>query len=298
MSEARQELGTRSTRAVAAGARSPMRRSPLSLQLAGSLLAGVSLLAACEDPPRPAAPAPVSAPVAVPAPVPTTAPPPAEVAEKAAEGSEKAAAPKLIDCPKPPRVAFNDPALEAEVRRKAGKAEGELTTADLKKVRSVDLTRGGKPVDYLDPCAFPQLTNLRHLYLAGGELSDLTPIASLTLLEGLRASANKVSVLTPLKGMRAMDRLDLGRTQVRDLTPLKGMTKLTELQLDDTPVDDISPLASLTSLERLSIKRTRVSDLAPLARLRKLKFLYVGGSPAADNVTAVQRPGLKISGED
>jgi internalin A len=76
------------------------------------------------------------------------------------------------------------------------------------------------------------------------------------------------------------------------------MTKLTELQLDDTPVDDIAPLASLTSLERLSLKRTRVSDLTPLKGLRKLQFLYVGGSPAADNVTAVQRPGLKISGED
>lgn len=291
MSEARQELKLVETRA--AGGEQRALRVPAAPLL---LLVAVSLLGACEDPPapKPTAPVPASAPVAVPAPVPATAPPPADVAEKIAKPAER----KLIDCPKAPKVAFNDAALEAEVRRKAGKAEGELTVADLKKVRSVDLTRGGKSVDYLDPCAFPLLTNLRHLYLAGGELADLTPITSLTLLEGLRASANKVSVLTPLKGMRAMDRLDLGRTQVRDLTPLKGMTKLTELQIDDTPVDDIAPLASLTSLERLSLKRTRVSDLTPLKGLRKLKFLYVGGSPAADNVTAVQRPGLKISGED
>lgn len=291
MSEARRELRVVETQAAAQ--KQAVHEPALSLLL---LLASSLLVAGCEDPPapQPAAPVPVSAPVAVPAPVPATAPPPADVAEK----SEKPAEKKLIDCPKPPKVAFNDAALEAEVRRKAGKAEGELTAADLKKVRSVDLTRGGKPVDYLDPCVFPLLTNLRHLYLAGGELSDLTPIAQLTALEGLRASANKVAVLTPLKGMRAMDRLDLGRTQVRDLTPLKGMTKLTELQLDDTPVDDIAPLASLTNLERLSLKRTRVSDLGPLKSLRKLKFLYVGGSPAADNVTAVQRPGLKISGED
>ncbi|MEY2932451.1 MAG: hypothetical protein RL033_3200 [Pseudomonadota bacterium] len=272
-----------------------MSEAQLSLVGGLSLLVGLFGLVGCEDPPAPkqVAPVPASAPVAVPVPVPATAPPPAAVAEKIEKPAEK-----LIDCPKPPKVALNDAALEAEVRRKASKAEGELTVADLKKVRSVDLTRGGKSVDYLDPCAFPQLTQLRHLYLAGGELSDLTPIASLTFLEGLRASANKVSSLAPLKGMRAMDRLDLGRTQVRDLTPLKGMTKLTELQLDDTPVDDIGVLASLSSLERLSIKRTRVSDLTPLKGLRKLKFLYVGGSPAADNVTAVQRAGLKISGED
>ncbi|MEY4550625.1 MAG: hypothetical protein RL685_6820 [Pseudomonadota bacterium] len=272
-----------------------MSEAQLSLVGGLSLLVGLFGLVGCEDPPAPkqVAPVPASAPVALPVPVPATAPPPAAVAEKIEKAAEK-----LVDCPKPPKVAFNDAALEVEVRRKASKPEGELTAADLKKVRSVDLTRGGKSVDYLDPCAFPQLTQLRHLYLAGGELSDLTPIASLSFLEGLRASANKVSALAPLKGMRAMDRLDLGRTQVRDLTPLKGMTKLTELQLDDTPVDDISPLASLSSLERLSIKRTRVSDLTPLKGLRKLKFLYVGGSPAADNVTAVQRAGLKISGED
>lgn len=290
MSEVRRELEVVGMRAAR------RQRALRACSFVPLLLAGAGSLAACEDPPapKPTAPVPVSAPVAVPAPVPATAPAPAALAEKVGQPAER----KLMDCPKAPKVAFNDAALEAEVRRKAGKAEGELTAADLKKVRSVDLTRGGKSVDYLDPCVFPLLTNLRHLYLAGGELSDLTPIATLTLLEGLRASANKVSVLTPLKGMRAMDRLDLGRTQVRDLTPLKGMTKLTELQIDDTPVADISPLASLTNLERLSLKRTRVSDLTPLKGLRKLKFLYVGGSPAADNVTAVQRPGLKISGED
>jgi len=85
---------------------------------------------------------------------------------------------------------------------------------------------------------------------------------------------------------------------VRDLTPIKRMTKLTELMLDDTPVDDLAPIAGLSNLERLSIKRTRVANLAVLKGLHKLKFLYVGGSPAADNLGGLQRSGLKISAED
>ena len=267
-----------------------------SILVAGILVAGLG----CEDPPKPevASPAATAPKPAVPAPAPGPAKEePEPAAKEPGLSAKEAVEKKQITCPKPPQVAFNDPALEAEVRRKAGKLEGDVTLADLKKVRSVDLTRGGKPTDSLDPCIFPLLTNLHHVYLGGGELSDLSPLAGLTQVEGLRASMNRVAVITPLAGMLQMDRLDLGRTQVRDLTPLKRMTKLTELMLDDTPVDDLSPLVGLAKLERLSIKRTRVTDVSPLKALRKLKFLYVAGSNVA-SVTSIQRPGLKISNED
>jgi internalin A len=226
---------------------------------------------------------------------------PAVVAPTPTEASEPSPAPavekKPIVCPPAPRVQFSDASLEAEVRRKAQKPEGALTIADLRKVRSVDLTRGGGKVESLDPCIFPLLTSVRHLYLGGGNVTDLSPIKGLTKLEGLRISMNPVADISPLAGMVQMDRLDLGRTQIRDLTPLKGMTKMTELMLDDTPVEDVSPLAGLTKLERLSIKRTRVTDVSPLRSLTKLKFLYVGGSPV-ENPGAAARPGLKISDED
>lgn len=204
---------------------------------------------------------------------------------------------KVIVCPPAPRVQFNDPALEAEVRRKAQKPEGTLTLADLRKVRSVDLTRAGGKVESLDPCIFPLLTSLHHLYVGAGTVTDLSPIKGLTKLEGLRLSMNPVTDISALAGMSQMDRLDLGRTQIRDLSPLKGMTKMTELMLDDTPVEDVSPLAGLTKLERLSIKRTRVTDVSALRSLTKLKFLYVAGAPV-ENPGAAARPGLKISDED
>lgn len=261
---------------------------------AAALLGAVLL--GCEDPAPPAepaenkgtaaqalAPAPL---VTEPAPVAPSEPAPEPVAEK-----------KAIVCPPAPRVQFNDAALEAEVRRKAQKPEGALTLADLRKVRSVDLTRAGGKIESLDPCIFPLLTSLHHLYVGAGNVTDLSPIKGLTKLEGLRLSMNPVTDISALAGMKQMDRLDLGRTQVRDLTPLEGMTKMTELMLDDTPVEDVSPLVGLTKLERLSIKRTRVTDVSPLRSLTKLRFLYVAGAPV-ENPGAAARPGLKISDED
>lgn len=254
------------------------------------LLAWVGL--GCEAPPK-AESAPATSVAESPAAVSPTAPPSPEPAEPAAPPIEK----KAVTCPGGSTPFFADPALEKEVRRKAGKEEGALTLADVRKVRSVDLTRAGVEHESLDPCAFPLLTGLRHLYVGRGSITDLTPIKGLTKLEGLRISMNPVSDISPLAGMLQMDRLDLGRTLVRDLGPLKKMTKLTELMLDDTPVDDLGPLAGLSSLERLSIKRTRVSDLSPLKSLRKLKFLYVGGSPV-ESAGGIARPGLKISADD
>jgi internalin A len=262
-------------------------------------LPGIWILAAlglgCED----SAPAKTEAsPAPAAAPAPVAAPQPApEVAKEPPKLADKPPEKKVVVCPPAPALAFQDPALEKEVRRKAGKTEGELTLADVRKVRSVDLTRSGAEIESLDPCVLPQLTNLRHLYVGRGSITDLTPIKGLTKLEGLRLSMNPIADISALAGMLSMDRLDLGRTQVRDLSPLKKMSKLTELMLDDTPVDNLTPLAGLSSLERLSIKRTRVSDLSPLGTLRKLKFLYVGGSPV-ESSGGIARPGLTISSDE
>jgi internalin A len=274
---------------VGLGDSQAMLRSLRPGSLSLLLLAAAAL--ACEDPPKAeSAPAASTTPAASPAPAPAPAP------QKPPE-PEKPVEKKAVVCTPGSKPVFSDPALEKEVRRKAEKAEGELTLADVRKVRSVDLTRSGAEIESLDPCAFPLLTSLHHLYVGRGSITDLTPIKGLTKLEGLRISMNPVSDISPLAGMLQMDRLDLGRTQVRDLSPLKKMTKLTELMLDDTPVDNLTPLAGLSSLERLSIKRTRVSDLSPLKALRKLKFLYVGGSPV-ESAGGIARPGLKISADD
>lgn len=199
------------------------------------------------------------------------------IEKNAAEREEKAAAEdpaKNISCKDGPVADFHDKELEAEVRRRLEKPEGEIKVSELGKIKALNLARAGVSVDYLDPCIFPHLTGLRDLFLGPGKLSDLSQLAQLKNLEALRASMNQVSDVSPLAGLEKMDRLDLGRTQVKDIKPLAGLTNLTELMLDNT----------------------KVTDIAPLAALEKLKVLGISGAPV-ENPTAIARPGLKIVDE-
>lgn len=251
-------------------------------------LAVLALISGCDDPPAqkaaPSATATAAAVTPSAAPVASAAPPKQKKKKKTA-----------ADCGDGPVVKFDDEQLEAAVRLKLQKPEGDVTRAELGKLTSLNLSQVES--DQIDPCVVPYAKNLKELFLGPGGIDDLSPIAELTKLETLRASISKVSDLKPLENLVKLDRLDLGRTQVRDLKPLENLVNLTELALDDTPVSDISPLSKMTKLERLSLQRTRVSDLSPLKDMKNLKFLYVQDSPASDH-TAVLAPlrknGLKI----
>ncbi|HEX3776814.1 MAG TPA: leucine-rich repeat domain-containing protein [Polyangiaceae bacterium] len=252
------------------------------------------LLAACEDPPKPDAAA-SAATAASAAPSATPAPSAATLAPEAEKPPPPKVTKKLEDCPKGPNVTFDQKEIEDEVRKKLQKPDGALTSADLKKVKSLNLSQ--VKMAGLDVCIFSQLTGLKDLFLGPGDYDDLSPIAGAKELESLAASRNQIKDLTPLAKFSKLDRLDLGRTQVSDLRPIAGLTSLTEIALDDCPVEDISPLAKMTKLEKLSIQRTKVKDASPLKAIKGLKFLYVAGTPAdEDGITLapVRGNGTKV----
>lgn len=248
------------------------------------------LVVACDEEKKPEPTKASATPAATAAPAPT----PSATADKPKE--EKKARPKktAADCPKGPVVAFDDKAVEAEVRKKLGKADGDVTQADLGKLKSLNISQ--VETHQLDPCVFPHAKNLKELFLGPGDLDDLSLLAGMSQLESLRASINKVADLTPLEKLTKLDRLDLGRTQVTNLAPLSNLKNLTELAIDDTPVRDLSPIAGLTKLERLSIQRTQVKDYTPLKDMKALKFLYVAGTPEGDlgPIQPLRDKGLKV----
>jgi internalin A len=231
-----------------------------------SFLTGCFLLAflgACEQAKKPEAEERPAA--AVPTPTPTPAPTPS------AAPTPPRAKKKLSDCPPGTEVAIEDKALETELRKKLMKETGAITKADLKRLKSLNLSQ----------------LKLAELFLGQGEYDDLSPLAGATQLESLRASINQVKDLTPLEKMTKLDRLDLGRTQVKDLKALEKLRLLTELQLDGTEVEDLTPLAKLERLEVLSVKNTKVRDASPLKGLKKLKTFYIGGTPLGELPTGL-----------
>ncbi len=225
----------------------------------------------------------------------TSTPEVTAIAPTTATAMASAAPKKKIQCdPAANPVVFNEPGLEAEVRKKLAKPEGPISKDELGKVKSINLT--SEPVDELDPCIFPLFKGVHDIFLGKGQLTDLSPLASLNQLVSLRATGNQVSDITPLTRMVHMDRLDLSHTQISDLSVIGNMTDLTELSLDDTPINDISVLAKLTKLEKLSLRNTGVKDLKPLLSAKKLQMLDVGGSPVEDThvLDPLSAHGLKI----
>jgi internalin A len=248
---------------------------------------------ACEDPPKPEA-KPAETAAAAKEPPPST--PAAAPAASTAEAKPKKAKKQLADCPKGPNVTFEHKGIEDEVRRKLPKPTGDITIADLKKLKSFNMSQV-KGLEELDVCIFSHMTGLKELFLGEGTFDDLSPLAGATNLESLRASINQVSDVSPLSKLKKLDRLDLGRTQVKDIAPLAELSALTELQLDGTPVEDIAPLAKLSLLEVLSIKGTKVKDLSPLNGLKKLKSVDGRDTPADEdpmNFAALRGRGVKI----
>jgi internalin A len=188
------------------------------------------------------------------------------------------------DCkPHPATVDFGgDTVLEAEVRRKLDKSSGDITPADLGRVKSLNLTAAQER--QIDPCIFPMFSSLKDLFFGPGSFDDLLPLQKLTTLESLGVASSPVKDLHPIEGLKRLDRLDLAHTLVGD-TELKlvgGFVNLTELVLDECPVTDLTPLSNLKKLEKLSIARTQVKNLAPLAGLQKMKSLRIVDTPITD----------------
>lgn len=252
-----------------------------SCQSALKLFVVCTLTMACDEQKPPSAETKeLPAPSAKELPTLAPTPPPAAPAPTPEAKPKKLAA----DCPASDVVGFPSPDFEAAVRLKLQKPTGNVTKADLKRLRSLNLANVS--LNELDICLFPYMTNLKELFLGKGEYSDLSPISGATGLESLGASRNHVSDLKPLAKLSRLDRLDLGHTQVADLAPIAGLTLISELTLDDTQVADLSPIIGMKQLERLSIQRTKVAKVPELKELKKLKFVYVTGALGDDDPMA------------
>ena len=183
------------------------------------LLCALGLVAvACDDPKdtktTPSATAATS--VAV------TPPPPASSTPPAPPPKPK----KEWHCTQNVKADFEgDTALEAQVRVKLQKPTGDIMTAELPKVKSINLSP--TPTDELNPCIFPTLTGFKDLFLRNGELTDLSPISAQTQMMTLVVNYVKLTDLKPIHALIHMDRLDIAHTEVRDLDPIKAMADST-----------------------------------------------------------------------
>lgn len=116
------------------------------------------------------------------------------------------------------------------------------------------------------------------LNLSDLNITDLSPLSSLTALTDLNLRFNKVTDLSPLASLTALEKLYLHRNQITDLSPLASLNALERLSLNDNQIIYLSPLASLTALTSLRLSYNQITDLSPLLpllALKKLKWLHL-----------------------
>ena len=107
--------------------------------------------------------------------------------------------------------------IEEVVLAKLKKAEGPLTDQDYKKISYLNLEGLG----LTDIAPLSKMTSLTALYLSDNHISDLSPLAKVTLSK-IAFHNNKVKDISPLKGMKKLSVIYFRNNLVTDLTPLYG----------------------------------------------------------------------------
>lgn len=158
--------------------------------------------------------------------------------------------------------------IEAAIRERIRKPEGEITQVDYQRITYLPLNGMG----LTDISLLAKLKNLKNLNLGYNEISDLTPLAGLGELEKLHLGSNQITDLRPLGNLKKLKFVSLFRNQISDLGPIAHWTQAQHLALYCNPVSDLLPLHGLAELDKVKLQGNPVSaemlDAARKARPR------------------------------
>ena len=160
-------------------------------------------------------------------------------------------------------------------------------------LRILDLTFGphvnqddpdddGNYYQLTDISPLASLTNLEVLVIDNHNISDITALNNLVNLVDLSLSENNISDITPLRGLKNLRYLSLCVNQLSDLSPLSGLLALERLHLSHNQITDLTPLSRLTNLVTLNLRNNEISDISPVSELTNLERLILPDNQIAD----------------
>ena len=129
------------------------------------------------------------------------------------------------------------------------------------------------------------LTGLKYLTLNENQISDITPLQSLTKLDTLSLFNNQIIDIYILQSLTELRVLSLFDNQISDITPLKSLENIFMLGLSDNQISDLTPLKSLTNLTTLMLSNNKINDIIALESLTSLAVLRVSGNQISDITT-------------
>ena len=174
-----------------------------------------------------------------------------------------------------------NPNLSAVTAREIGSASqlrGLQPLEHMRQLQAIDLRDASSITDLK---SLANVRTLKSVRLRGLDVTDASPLASLTLVETLDLSGaeglKEIAFVVRMKRLRFVT-LD-GCTSLADISALADLKQLERLSLSGcTAIRNLEPLAKLQSLTHLDLRGiNEIDDIKPLASLENLKSLNLKG---------------------
>jgi len=95
----------------------------------------------------------------------------------------------------------------------------------------------------------------------------------------LYLNGNEITDISPLKSLTGLTELYLNSNNINNLSSLQSLNRLTVLSLNDNrSISDLSPLKSLNNLQNLDVSYNNISDFSPLKSLSRLRMLDISNN--------------------
>ncbi|MCX5633542.1 MAG: leucine-rich repeat domain-containing protein [Phycisphaerae bacterium] len=132
-------------------------------------------------------------------------------------------------------------------------------------------------------------TNLKTLYLADNNISDLGLLSGLKKMQYLRLWGNSnLANLVPLADMNNLLSFWAYDCNIADINAVSKFTKLVSLNLNLNNVTDLNALSGLTTLTYLNLNDNNIADINSLKNLTKLRQLYLSRNYNISDINAVK----------
>ena len=142
-------------------------------------------------------------------------------------------------------------------------------------------------------------TDFEFFDFAMNEITDISPLATMSKLTTVGLLHNQVTDLSPLAGLSQLQDLNIIGNGVSDISPLAALEKLTILPMQVNMVTHIGPLANKPLLSFVLMDDNLISDISSLAQnfsLRSVDTFDLRRNPLSQQALCIYIPSLRSRG--
>ncbi len=148
---------------------------------------------------------------------------------------------------------------------------------------------------YIDSLSdLKRMKNLRTIWLAYQNISDLTLLSDCIYLENIELKHNPIEDVSPLAELASLNALGLFETNVSDLKSLSGCTRLEVVDVGYTKVKSIAAFNGIDSLKKLVIRKASVASLDGIDAYPLLEEIYLSETNVLDLSPLLDLPRLRL----